>query len=706
MSLLLHISDLHLASLASEPVGDYKVEAIPAADRQTRIGLIRQTLEALESMLVESHQILDAVIVMGDVTTHAEPLGFNQLPDLLATLRGSLPPADHILVVPGNHDVRWRTPPGSVARYEAFAALREFGYATPLLEGLDRDSSAKAPGPVVLGPDYAIALINSADMCGVEEPLSSDAESELAALGPESADLVAAVRRLRLYDMPRVSPWQLIRLAEILRGVHKREHQIRIAALHHHLLPVRTDEEAKPFESIVNLGEVRAFLADGAIDLVLHGHKHYPAVLEDWPNAVSSKAPHRQLIAISSCSTIGGGAGAGSEVARLVRINSDLPVRRSFVIESIAAVPAGVSVATGVTTLYRSGLPQTAGPGLTQIVGRTVSDVHEQILQLRDAVDGQPVNGLACTVEDGASCLLPPETYPSDIPDPRATWFEEIVTWWQDSQVETGKPFTHGQRLRRWPRDIDQVRSAIEALQGDLTTSRAVAVLVDPVSDRISDHAIEFPSFVLIQFRVIGSELECTASFRKQEMRYWWAINVSEVAHLQREALSMLVDKGLSAGAIRTIAGEAVFSASLPKVSIPRIDRLAWREPPAIWKMALAVADLNMPGRNERIRELEAVIGDWLPPAADPPRDGAAIPERGLEVLHEALQSLAAAYGSSRAADTAAIVLEMLESSRTFATSQRAGAGYTEYAAWRERQHRLLNRLSTLLASGQESAAG
>lgn len=48
MSLLLHLSDLHLANTPSEDVvGDYKVEAVPEADRQNRVKLLRRALEAL-----------------------------------------------------------------------------------------------------------------------------------------------------------------------------------------------------------------------------------------------------------------------------------------------------------------------------------------------------------------------------------------------------------------------------------------------------------------------------------------------------------------------------------------------------------------------------------------------------------------------------------------------------------------------------------
>jgi len=703
MSLLLHLSDLHLGPQAGAPVGDYKVEAIPQVDRQTRIGLIRQTLGALAAILAGQGEALDAVIVTGDVTTYADPAGFSQLPDLLAALGGSLPSPDHILVATGNHDVRWRTLPGSATRYEAFAALRGFGYVTPLLEGLDRNGSSPTPNPVVVGPDYVVALMNSADMCGVEEPLSPQAESEFRALGNGPAELITAIRRLRLYDMPRISPWQLRMIGEILQRISAREGRVRIAALHHHLFPVRTDEEAKAFESLTNLGEVATFLADKAIDLVIHGHKHFPAVI-DMPTMAKGHSSTGHHTVISSCATVGGGAGAGGEVARLIRINSDLPVRRSFVIESVPAVSSGATLASRVTTVYESGPRRPVGHGFTQLTGRTASDVHEQILQLAKAVSSQRVNGLICTVEEGLSCLQLPESYPSDVPDPRASWFEKTVTWWQDSQAEAGKPFTHGQRLRRWKPEVDQVRSAIDALRGDRTTSRAVAVLVDPGLDRIADHRVEFPSFVLIQFRLIGDALECTAFFRKQEMRYWWAINVGEVARLQREALSMLAERyeDLRAGAVRTIAGEAVFSASLPKVNVPQVDRVAWHDPASIWIMALAVADVDMPGRGERIRELEAIVGDWLPPSELMPRDGAAIPRRGLYALHEALKALAAIYENQSANDAAEILKEMHESSQAFGASQQEGAGFDEYTIWRERQQELLRRLSRLLTAELE----
>jgi hypothetical protein len=74
MSLLLHLSDLHLGNTSAEDqVGDYKIEAVPEEDRVTRIRLMRSTLTALSHWLATSGETLDGVIITGDVTTRGRP---------------------------------------------------------------------------------------------------------------------------------------------------------------------------------------------------------------------------------------------------------------------------------------------------------------------------------------------------------------------------------------------------------------------------------------------------------------------------------------------------------------------------------------------------------------------------------------------------------------------------------------------------------
>jgi 3',5'-cyclic AMP phosphodiesterase CpdA len=112
MSLLLHLSDLHLGNAPGENVvGDYKIEAVMEADRVTRARLLRNTLKALAEHLAETGETLDGIIITGDVTTQGRRDGFKELPGLLAALGTALPDPGRIVVVPGNHDVTWEANP-------------------------------------------------------------------------------------------------------------------------------------------------------------------------------------------------------------------------------------------------------------------------------------------------------------------------------------------------------------------------------------------------------------------------------------------------------------------------------------------------------------------------------------------------------------------------------------------------------------------
>jgi hypothetical protein len=155
MSLLLHLSDLHLGNApAEDAVGDYKVEAVAEKDRVTRLRLLRDTLKALPGWLADNDEKLDGIIITGDVTTRGRPQGFGELPDLLSELGRALPEPTDIVIVPGNHDVVWGTPAGSAERYDAFIkGIRPAGYVTPLLDGIDYDGDRPRPttSPILMG---------------------------------------------------------------------------------------------------------------------------------------------------------------------------------------------------------------------------------------------------------------------------------------------------------------------------------------------------------------------------------------------------------------------------------------------------------------------------------------------------------------------------------------------------------------------------
>src|SRR5690348_16655510 len=129
--MILHLSDIHLGAKSPDDVADeYKAEFVPVEERTHRHQLLKWTMEALPEALALSGP-LDAIVVSGDITVGYDEAGFEQFEGLLAQLGDLRPTNNRVVVVPGNHDVAWRTPSSSEERYELFLKyVRAAGYAT------------------------------------------------------------------------------------------------------------------------------------------------------------------------------------------------------------------------------------------------------------------------------------------------------------------------------------------------------------------------------------------------------------------------------------------------------------------------------------------------------------------------------------------------------------------------------------------------
>lgn len=223
---------------------------------------------------------------------------------MLARLGDALPPADRILIVPGNHDIVRDTQPSSVERYARFITLRTHGYRTAYLDGVDANDAGTLcadppPNPYVSAADgsFVVVGINSCDMCGVNrdtEPAVLESMAEIERLAAQTDSTGRAVKALYdawtergRIDVARVSEVQ----RKLCNGLANRARAaivdsgkappVMIAAFHHQLRPVNSDEEFTPFEGITNLGEVREWLAGNKFDILLHGHKHADRVAVD-----------------------------------------------------------------------------------------------------------------------------------------------------------------------------------------------------------------------------------------------------------------------------------------------------------------------------------------------------------------------------------------------------------------------------------------
>lgn len=677
MATLLHLSDLHLGvGDANEELGDHKLEVIDPAARQTRSTVLRATLQSLARALDATGEQLDAVVVSGDITYQGQEAGFALLSETLGHLGDVLPDPSRIVVVPGNHDVTWFTRPGTPERYRVFLqGIRQLGFVTPLLEGVDVDAagnltgSAASPTLVASDSSFVVVALNSADHCGVVSQIDPALEASIQSIEArpddnEATAVLTAWKGASLYDIARVGDHQRRVASDALhdatRGLDTKP--VRIAVMHHQLLPIALDEEIKPFESLANLAQMRDWLALNEVDLVLHGHKHVAVAYEDLytplaAHQVGRTADPRRVI-VSSVGTVGMGQPATNCLARLVRFDRARSSLGKLQIVDIPGVQPGTPLI--VNDLHeKTFLTRVAPPHRAVITGETSHAVHEQLLERLD--HGEPLPyPLVCHVADPRNANIMPPSYGQleSVPD-NEKWFTDLVNLWQNPQRLSAMTFNHGERIFAL-RGINQFQRAIRCLTSKDTSSRAVITLFDHKRDDIQAD-IEFPAFCLVQLLVVGDQLRIVGYFRKQEMRYWWAVNLAELAELQRQAVERLNrDRGnnpLRAGQISTVTAMPTAGSTVPRVAIPLVDRWVDDDPTRLIRMALVVFDPSIPSAANALADWEMTV-EACRPRASHAADGDPVPVVGLKRVRETLKGLHTAYGASALAATLSGILQ------------------------------------------------
>ncbi|GAB3042519.1 hypothetical protein GCM10027052_25730 [Parafrigoribacterium mesophilum] len=653
MALLLHLSDLHLVSGPGDVLGDDKAKILQAGQLPSRQKRMRDSLGELGNALRAGGRELDSIVITGDITSHGSEEGFRILPDILAGLGDSLPPADRILVVPGNHDVLRGAPAGSPERYELFLKVRASGYRTAYLEGVDIDvNGALRPGagmpPIISAGDGSFVLVglNSANNCWVPD-------NRYAALAGQ-ADIVrktkpgAAVKELLSLidaggsaDVARVDQAQLTAATRLLRDTEStgKGAPLRIVALHHQIAPVSSAEEVKAFESITNLGSFRQWLAGSSIGVVLHGHKHQSAALVEsfTPTQADDEQPH-VLLVLSAPSIQQPGNGA--DFGRLLDIPPVSLGVGGIHITDVPAHDAGVGYAFGKMRRRYLALDRSAESGL--IAGKTAAEVYRRVLAQRDRLRTLP-SPFVCRIEDGPSALVVPDSYP-DIPERREPqeWFDTTVEWWQRRPRGHAAKFNHGERLFHTDADDkDRLDRIVEEFRNKTRTSRAIALLVDGRRD-LDHRGEDYPAFISVQFVIEAARLNLVAYYRKQEMPHWWPINVGELAELQGKVVHRLSAAQIvvEPGSITTVTAMPVNGVGIPRVAVPWIDRMADSDE-RLLPLVLPLLATSAPASRAGTAMLwKSVMSDWVPGATEP-TDGDPVPLLGLKRLAVVLESAA-----------------------------------------------------------------
>jgi 3',5'-cyclic AMP phosphodiesterase CpdA len=280
---LLHISDPHITAKPRRS-GDYKVQQPGVGSaieghpekvwlEQFRVFLQRRPEDEWPTAVIVSGDLVDKrwdVAAEDPADDFAAAESFLRELDSLLGLRDSR----RILVVPGNHDVNWR--PG-LSLDERFGTYLDHvrRFTSPRVDRYGIQPEFKDLTEIS-GVPVHVSLLVSPTFSGVRDEAHArlvERMDEMLSALPEDIRTQVKEKLQRAtgaLDIAIIGHQQLEAMGRAGSG---HPDPIRIAVLHHHLLPDPGIELA-PFESVVDAGAVLDHLIRLDYDLVLTGHKH------------------------------------------------------------------------------------------------------------------------------------------------------------------------------------------------------------------------------------------------------------------------------------------------------------------------------------------------------------------------------------------------------------------------------------------------
>jgi len=282
---ILHITDPHYS------VGHHRNQHVWRLESEAATGM--PTLaEAINRAI--ARRPVGAIIVTGDLTFTGEVEEFEEAATSLTKLFGLLNlDKDRLVVVPGNHDIRWtatgdydenavvtEAPERAKTNYEAFYH-KMFGHNPNVTLSMGRRFILPCGIPV--------------EVCAVN---SSSLET-----GPNFLAGMGRVQEAALTEIANTLGW------DVNGGL-----ALRVLALHHHLT---LTEDLEPFGNYyrgygiaVDAPRITRLAASFGVQLALHGHKHRAFL---WRSGVYELPEHTQpRWKLGNLSIIGGGS-AGSQ---------------------------------------------------------------------------------------------------------------------------------------------------------------------------------------------------------------------------------------------------------------------------------------------------------------------------------------------------------------------------------------------------------
>jgi 3',5'-cyclic AMP phosphodiesterase CpdA len=283
---ILHLTDMHFAVDANRAQHVWRYDSEAAQTRHTMV-------EAITSAL--GQRKIGLVIATGDFTFIGESSEFNEARTGILHLLGILDLSpDHLVIIPGNHDIQWTTsavydhnagvvqaPPAAKRNYEEF-------YRQLLRHEPNRH--------LAMGRRFALPCGLTIEVCGLNSSSLETGKHFLAGMG-------------------RIDEGAFAEIAQQL-GWANAENQtlaLRLLAIHHHLALTEDLEPAegygKGYGLAVDAVRIQRLAARKGVHLALHGHKHRSFI---WRSTVYELPELTQTqYRLGELSIVGGGS-AGS----------------------------------------------------------------------------------------------------------------------------------------------------------------------------------------------------------------------------------------------------------------------------------------------------------------------------------------------------------------------------------------------------------
>ncbi|MDP3980311.1 MAG: metallophosphoesterase [Chlamydiota bacterium] len=353
--LFLHISDAHFSTDGTKANGQDIKNKLVGTKVRTNEELFESTLAAL--VKTWQGRKIAAILLTGDYDNRGPSGGMKRIRDILKKQLGNkdLPP---IVVVPGNHDVLRDSAPNSSARYAEFIECwrdSSLKHVTPFLDEIDEIANLNGNWQQHCFVDsekkFIVVPINSCNWAQskLEHPPKFDKKfwdelPELAGNGDsiKSKEIKNTIQsQLGLFlaaDAALISDEQFSAL-KIIVGLAEDaadKDAIKIALIHHHLLPVDSKEEHKIYGDIINLGAFRQFLRQHDFKILLHGHKHTNSIYVDH---IYKEGDENIEVDAHEILVISGGAIGGGDACRSLELQN-LPYAPICNISSIPLLKA------------------------------------------------------------------------------------------------------------------------------------------------------------------------------------------------------------------------------------------------------------------------------------------------------------------------------------------------------------------------------